>query len=53
VHALAAHVGCSDETAETLYRLSRCYGYGAAYRLVFPGQAIPGIDPFDRAVQPQ
>lgn len=46
VRALARHLGCSTETARTLYRLARRDGYGAAYAQVFPGRAIPGIPPF-------
>jgi len=52
VHALARHVGCSDQMAWGLYRLSRRHGYGAAYRRMFPGQAIPRADPFDGPLRP-
>jgi hypothetical protein len=52
VRALARHVGCSEQTAWGLYRLSRRHGYGAAYRRTFPGQAIPHKDPFDVPIRP-
>ena len=39
IHALAAHLGCSEMDARQLYELARIHGYGAAYSIVFPDGA--------------